>query len=121
MSIGSESNPLRVAIVGSGPSGFYASEALIKSDLSVEIDLIERLPAPFGLVRNGVAPDHPKLKQAIEVYKKIAQNPEFNFVGNVTVGKGVKAQELQENYHAVIYTCGAETDRKLGIPVTLEL
>ena len=85
MSIGSESNPLRVAIVGSGPSGFYASEALIKSDLTVEIDLIEKLPAPFGLVRSGVAPDHPKLKQAIEVYKKIAQNQEFNFVGNVTV------------------------------------
>jgi len=116
MSIGSESNPLRVAIVGSGPSGFYASEALIKSDLIVEIDLIERLPAPFGLVRSGVAPDHPKLKQAIEVYKKIAQNPEFNFVGNVTVGKDVKAKELQQTHHAVIYTCGAETDRKLGIP-----
>ncbi len=116
MSVGSESNPLRVAIVGSGPSGFYATEALIKSDLTVEIDLIERLPAPFGLVRSGVAPDHPKLKQAIEVYKKIAQNPEFNFVGNVTVGKDVSAKELQEMYHAVIYTCGAETDRKLGIP-----
>ncbi|MDH3610011.1 MAG: NADP oxidoreductase, partial [Gammaproteobacteria bacterium] len=115
MSIGNENNPLRVAIVGSGPSGFYASEALIKSDLTVEIDLIERLPSPFGLVRSGVAPDHPKLKQAIEVYKKIAQNPEFNFVGNVTVGKDVSAKELQENYHAVIYTCGAETDRKLGI------
>ena len=116
MNIGSESNPLRVAIVGSGPSGFYATEALIKSDLKVEIDLIERLPAPYGLVRSGVAPDHPKLKQAIEVYKKIAQNPEFNFVGNVTVGKDIQAQELQEIYHAVIYTCGAETDRKLGIP-----
>ncbi len=116
MSIGNESNPLRVAIVGSGPSGFYASEALIKSELVVEIDLIERLPAPFGLVRSGVAPDHPKLKQAIEVYKKIAQNPEFNFMGNVTVGKDIEAAQLQENYHAVIYTCGAETDRKLGIP-----
>jgi len=114
--IGSESNPLRVAIVGSGPSGFYATEALIKSELKVEIDLIERLPSPFGLVRSGVAPDHPKLKQAIEVYKRIAQNPEFNFVGNVRVGKDVSAKELQEIYHAVIYTCGAETDRKLGIP-----
>ncbi len=116
MSLGNENNPLRVAIVGSGPSGFYATEALIKSELNVEIDLIERLPAPFGLVRSGVAPDHPKLKQAIEVYKKIAQNPQFNFVGNVTVGKDVKAEELQETHHAVIYTCGAETDRKLGIP-----
>ena len=115
-SLGSESNPLQVAIVGSGPSGFYATEALIKSDFTVSIDLIERLPAPFGLVRNGVAPDHPKLKQAIEVYKKIAQNPEFNFVGNVTVGKDIAVEQLQQTYHAVIYTCGAETDRKLGIP-----
>ncbi len=115
-SLGSETNPLRVAIVGSGPSGFYATEALIKSDLVVEIDLIERLPAPFGLVRNGVAPDHPKLKQAIEVYKKIAQSPKFNFVGNVTVGKDIQAEELQQTHHAVIYTYGAETDRKLGIP-----
>lgn len=114
--LGSESNPLRVAIVGSGPSGFYSTEALIKSDLKVEIDLIERLPAPFGLVRNGVAPDHPKLKQAIEVYKKIAQCSEFNFVGNVTVGEDIEAQDLQRTHHAVIYTCGAETDRKLGIP-----
>ena len=114
--IGSETNPLRVAIVGSGPSGFYATEALIKSDFKVEIDLIERLPAPFGLVRNGVAPDHPKLKQAIEVYKRIAENPEFNFIGNVTVGKDVKAEELQQTHHAVLYTYGAETDRKLGIP-----
>ena len=115
-SLGDESSPLRVAIVGSGPSGFYATEALIKSGLHVEIDLIERLPAPFGLVRNGVAPDHPKLKQAIQVYKKVAQNPEFNFVGNVTVGIDVKAEELQQTHHAVIYTCGAETDRRLGIP-----
>ncbi len=114
--LGSEPNPLRVAIVGSGPSGFYATEALIKSGLTVEVDLIERLPAPFGLVRNGVAPDHPKLKQAIEVYKKIAQSPEFNFVGNVTVGEDIKAEDLQKTYHAVIYTCGAETDRRLGIP-----
>lgn len=115
-SLGSETNPLRVAIVGSGPSGFYATEALIKSDLVVEVDLIERLPAPFGLVRNGVAPDHPKLKQAIEVYKKIAQSPKFNFVGNVTVGKDIQAEELQQTHHAVIFTYGAETDRKLGIP-----
>lgn len=115
-SLGDESSPLRVAIVGSGPSGFYATEALIKSGLNVEIDLIERLPAPYGLVRNGVAPDHPKLKQAIEVYKKVAQNPEFNFVGNVTVGVDIKAEDLQQTHHAVMYTCGAETDRRLGIP-----
>lgn len=113
---GGSSVPLSVAIVGSGPSGFYSTEALIKSGINVEIDLIDRLPAPYGLVRSGVAPDHPKLKQAIEVYKKIAQSNEFNFVGNVTVGRDIKAEELQRTHHAVIYTCGAETDRKLGIP-----
>ena len=113
---GGSSVPLSVAIVGSGPSGFYSTEALIKSGVNVEIDLIDRLPAPYGLVRSGVAPDHPKLKQAIEVYKKIAQSNEFNFVGNVAVGRDIEAEELQRTHHAVIYTCGAETDRKLGIP-----
>lgn len=109
-------NPLQVAVVGAGPSGFYATEALIKSGRAVRIDMIERLPAPFGLVRNGVAPDHPKLKQAISVYQKIAQNPQFNFIGNVTVGRDVTAEELRATHDAVIYTCGSETDRKLGVP-----
>lgn len=117
MSLGTEKNPLRIAIVGAGPSGFYASEALIRSDLYVEIDLIERLPAPYGLVRSGVAPDHPKLKQAIKVYDKIAsENAELNYIGNVTVGKDITVDELKDSYHAVIFTCGAETDRRLGIP-----
>ena len=117
MSLGTEQNPLRVAIVGAGPSGFYASEALIRSDLHVEIDLIERLAAPYGLVRSGVAPDHPKLKQAIKVYDKIAsENPQLNYIGNVTVGKDITVDELSESHHAVIFTCGAETDRRLGIP-----
>lgn len=114
---GSADNPLQVAIVGSGPSGFYATEALIKSDPNVRIDMIERLPAPYGLVRNGVAPDHPKLKQAILLYDKIASNSgEFNYLGNVTVGRDLSVDELCRHYHAVIFTCGAETDRKLGIP-----
>lgn len=113
--LGTADKPLRVAVVGAGPSGFYAAEALIKSDAAVRVDLIERLPAPFGLVRNGVAPDHPKLKQAIEVYRKIAEHPEFNYVGNVTVGRDVTSDELKRTHHAVIYTCGAETDRALGI------
>lgn len=117
MSLGTEQNPLRVAVVGAGPSGFYASEALIRSDLTVEIDLIERLPSPYGLVRSGVAPDHPKLKQAILVYDKIASNnPELNYIGNVTVGKDITVDELRNTHHAVILTCGAETDRKLGVP-----
>ena len=117
MSLGSDQNPLKVAIVGAGPSGFYASEALIRSDLNVEIDLLERLPSPYGLVRSGVAPDHPKLKQAILVYDKIASNnSELNYIGNVTVGKDVSVDELRQTHHAVILTCGAETDRKLGVP-----
>jgi len=113
--LGSEHNPLRVAIVGSGPSGFYASEALLRNDAHVTVDLYERLPAPFGLVRNGVAPDHPKLKQAIGVYHKIAQREGFNFFGNVTVGADVTVDALRSAYHATILTCGAETDRRLGI------
>ncbi len=114
--LGSENNPLRVAIVGSGPSGFYAAEALIKSDVNVKVDVLERLPSPFGLVRSGVAPDHPKLKQAILLYDKIAQSPEFNLIANVTVGKDISVDELRSSHHAIIFTCGAESDRKLGIP-----
>ncbi len=113
--LGTEAAPLRVAVVGAGPSGFYATEALLKSDTEARVDLIERLPSPYGLVRSGVAPDHPKLKQSIEIYKKVAALEGFRFFGNVTVGQDVTPQELREAYHAVIYTCGAETDRRLGI------
>lgn len=114
--LGTEQNPVRVAIVGSGPSGFYATEALLKAQPVVWVDMYERLPAPFGLVRNGVAPDHPKLKEPIRVYQRIAESPRFRFLGNVTVGRDVSVQELMACYHAVVFTCGAETDRKLGIP-----
>jgi len=114
--IGSEDNPLRVAIIGSGPSGFYATEALLKSGLRVRVDMLERLPVPYGLVRSGVAPDHPKLKQVIEVYAKIAESPDFNYIGHVTVGRDISIGELRASHHAVILTCGAESDRNLGIP-----
>jgi ferredoxin--NADP+ reductase len=109
-------NLLRVAVVGSGPSGFYAAEALLKTGRPVAVDMLERLPSPYGLVRSGVAPDHPKLKQAIEVYARIAESPGFTFIGNVTVGRDVSVEDLRRLYHAVIFTCGAETDRALGIP-----
>ncbi|HET9041105.1 MAG TPA: FAD-dependent oxidoreductase [Gemmatimonadales bacterium] len=112
---GTEQNPLKVAIVGAGPSGFYAAEALLKSGLMVHIDMIERLPAPFGLVRHGVAPDHPKLKEAIAVYDRIARSPGFRFFGNVTVGRDVTVEALGAAYHAVIFASGAETDRRLGV------
>jgi ferredoxin--NADP+ reductase len=114
--LGTEQNPVRVAVVGSGPSGFYATEALFKSKPVVLVDMFERLPSPFGLVRSGVAPDHPKLKQPIKVYQRIAETPEFRFLGNVTVGRDISVEELLSCYHAVIFTCGAETDRKLGVP-----
>ncbi|MGH8583426.1 MAG: NAD(P)-binding protein [Gammaproteobacteria bacterium] len=114
--LGSQDNPLRVAVIGSGPSGFYAAEALLKSARGVRVDMLERLPSPYGLVRSGVAPDHPKLKQAILVYDKIARAPEFTYIGNVAVGKDISVGELCEHYHALLFTCGAESDRRLGVP-----
>ena len=107
---------IHVAIVGSGPSGFYAAEALLRSGLPIRVDMLERLPTPFGLVRSGVAPDHPKLKQSILVYERIARTPGFNFFGNVQVGRDLTVAELRAAYHAVVFACGAETDRRLGIP-----
>ncbi|MGQ0657516.1 MAG: FAD-dependent oxidoreductase [Chromatiales bacterium] len=114
--LGTAEHPLRVAVVGSGPSGFYATEALFKSGKTVRVDMYERLPIPYGLVRSGVAPDHPKLKQAILVYDKIARSPNYRFFGNVTIGRDLTMEELRGAYHAVIFACGAETDRRLGIP-----
>lgn len=114
--LGSRDLPLRVAIVGSGPSGFYATEALFKSGKTVLVDMYERLPVPYGLVRSGVAPDHPKLKQAMLVYDKIARTPGYRFVGNVSIGQHLTIAELREAYHSIIFTCGAETDRRLGVP-----
>jgi ferredoxin/flavodoxin---NADP+ reductase len=114
--LGTEDNPLLVAIVGSGPSGFYAAEALIKSDINVKIDLLERLPSPYGLVRSGVAPDHQKLKQVINLYQKTAASSDFNLIANVNVGTDISVEELCQSHHAVIMTSGAETDRKLGVP-----
>ena len=113
--LGSPGNPLRVAIVGSGPSGFYAAEALLKSAPAVQVDMIERLPVPFGLVRFGVAPDHPKLKQPIAIFDQVAQSTGFNFLGNVTVGRDLSIAQLQSTHHAVLFACGAESDRKLGV------
>ena len=114
--LGTEDKPLLVAIVGSGPSGFYAAEALIKSDVHVKVDMLERLPSPYGLVRSGVAPDHPKLKQVINLYQKTADSADFNLIANVNVGTDISVEELSQSHHAVIMTFGAETDRKLGVP-----
>lgn len=112
---GTESHPLRVAIVGSGPGGFYAAEALLESGLQVEIDLIERLPVPYGLVRFGVAPDHAKLKSVTAVFARIAEDPRLRFFGNVEVGRDLSVQQLGALYHAVVVATGAAGDRRLGI------
>jgi len=109
--------PLRVAIIGSGPAGFYAAEHLLRTDeADFEVDMFDRLPTPFGLVRAGVAPDHPKIKSVIRVYEKTAARDGFRFFGNVEVGREITAAELAERYNAVIYAYGAPTDRHLGIP-----
>ncbi len=116
-SLGTANNPLRVAIVGSGPSGFYAAQHLQKQpDLVVQIDMFDRLPTPFGLVRGGVAPDHQTIKSVTKLYDKIAADPDFRFYGNVEVGKDIRHDEMAQFYHAVIYAVGAQTDRRMGIP-----
>jgi ferredoxin--NADP+ reductase len=108
---------LRVAVVGSGPAAFYAAGHLLSSeDPPAEVDVIERLPTPWGLVRLGVAPDHPKLKEVSRAFERIAQRPGFRFLGNVEVGKDVEHHELIGLYDAVVYAVGAQTDRRLGIP-----
>ena len=107
---------MRVAVIGSGPAGFYAAAALLASDLEIEVDLIERLPTPWGLVRLGVAPDHPNIKAVSRAFEKTALSPGFRFFGNVEVGKDVTHDELVERYDAVVYSVGAQTDRQLGIP-----
>ena len=102
--IGTEDKPLRVAIVGSGPAGFYTAEHVLKHEgTHAEVDMFDRLPTPYGLVRFGVAPDHPKIKSVIRVYEKTAARPEFRFFGNVEVGKDVIVDELRERYHAVVF------------------
>ncbi|MGB3099142.1 MAG: FAD-dependent oxidoreductase [Solirubrobacterales bacterium] len=114
---GTPGSPLRVAIVGSGPAGFYAAEALFAHpEIDFEVDMIDRLPTPFGLVRAGVAPDHPKIKNVIRRYEKTAGHEAYRFFGNVAVGEAVSAEELESIYDAVVWAYGASTDRKLGIP-----
>jgi ferredoxin/flavodoxin---NADP+ reductase len=108
---------VRVAVVGSGPAAFYAAGHLLASeDPPVEVDMIERLPTPWGLVRLGVAPDHPQLKTVSRAFERIAQRPGFRFFGNVEVGRDVTQAELASLYDAVVYAVGAQTDRRLGIP-----
>ena len=117
MSIGTESRPLRVAIVGAGPSGFYAAEHLYKQKtLVVQVDMFDRLPTPYGLVRAGVAPDHQKIKSVTKVFDRVAKKPGFRFFGNVEFGRDIFLNDLKQFYHQIVFTTGAQTDRMLNIP-----
>ena len=114
---GTPGNPLRVAIVGAGPAGFFLAERLLaREDVAVQVDLFERLPTPYGLVRFGVAPDHEKIKNVTRSFDKVAIRPGFRFFGNVDVGRDVSLDDLRRHYHQICFTTGAQTDRRMGIP-----
>ncbi|POY04480.1 NADP oxidoreductase [Mycobacterium kansasii] len=113
--------PYHVAIVGSGPSGFFAAASLLKAadgsdHIDVAVDMLEMLPTPWGLVRSGVAPDHPKIKSISKTFEKTAEDPRFRFFGNILVGEHVSPVELAERYDAVVYAVGAQSDKPLNIP-----
>jgi ferredoxin--NADP+ reductase len=110
------SKPVNVAIIGSGPSGFYTAEALVKSGVDCRIDIIERLPAPHGLIRYGVAPDHQTTKNVSRAFDKTAGREQVQFYGNVEVGKDITIEELKSCYDAVVLAVGSPYDRKLNIP-----
>jgi ferredoxin--NADP+ reductase len=112
-----DDSPIRIAVIGSGPAGFYAAGHLLKDPGErFEVDMLERLPTPWGLVRSGVAPDHPKIKSVTRIYEKTAAHPRFRYFGNVTFGAHVTREELLAHYHAIVYATGSPSDRPLGIP-----
>ena len=117
MALGTAERPLRVAVVGAGPAGFYVAEHLLRrADLVVDIDMFDRLPTPYGLVRAGVAPDHQKIKAVTVAFDKVAAHPRFRFFGGVELGKDLSVADLRAHYHQIVYTTGAQTDRRMGIP-----
>ncbi len=110
-------SPLRIAVIGSGPAAFYAAEYLLKQPgLGAQVDLIERLPTPYGLVRGGVAPDHQKIKSVTRIYEGIAKLPGFRFFGNVEFGRDITLDDLTAHFHQIIFATGAQTDRQIGVP-----
>ncbi len=115
--LGTEAHPWRIAIIGAGPAGFYAAEHFFKQEgLHVQVDVFDRLPTPYGLVRAGVAPDHEKIKNVTRVFERIASNPSFRFFGNVDYGTHISLDQLKDCYHQVYFSTGAQVDRQLGIP-----
>jgi ferredoxin--NADP+ reductase len=114
---GTEMQPLRVAIVGAGPTGFYTTDQLFRQPgLVVDVDLYDRVPTPYGLVRAGVAPDHQKIKAVTAAFDKVAAHPRFRFFGGVELGRHLSVDDLRAHYHMIVYTTGAQTDRRMGIP-----
>lgn len=114
---GTEARPLRVAVFGAGPTGFYATEQLLgRGEVVTEVDLFDRLPTPYGLVRYGVAPDHQKIKSVTAVYDRTASHPRFRFFGGVGYGEHLTLEDLTRHYHQIVFCTGAQTDRQLGIP-----
>jgi ferredoxin--NADP+ reductase len=112
-----ESSPLRVAIIGAGPAGFYAAAQLLASaEPQFSVDLYDRLPTPYGLVRSGVAPDHPKIKSVTRAYDKTSKHERFRFFGHVELGTDITRRQLLDHYHVVCYTLGTSMDKRLGIP-----
>jgi ferredoxin--NADP+ reductase len=115
--LGTTARPLRVAIIGSGPTGFYAADHLLRQHgLVIDIDMFDRLPTPYGLVRLGVAPDHQKIKSVTAAFDKTAAHPRFRFFGWVELGKDVTVAELRDHYDQIVYCTGAQTDRRMDIP-----
>ena len=115
--LGTTEHPLRIAIIGSGPAGFYAADRLLKNqDVTVTVDMYDRLPTPYGLVRFGVAPDHEKIKNVTRVFDKVAAKDAFRFFGNVDIGTHVTLDDLKQYYHQICFSTGAQTDKQMGIP-----
>ncbi len=114
--LGTAERPLRIAVIGAGPSGFFAADALLKKQPHVSIDIFDRLPTPYGLVRYGVAPDHQKIKSVTRLYQKTCEDPRIRFYGNVDFGSDLTRDDARHFYDAILYAVGASSDRSLGIP-----
>ncbi len=108
--------PLRIAIVGAGPAGFYTAAALLaRKEVELEVDLLDRLPTPYGLVRFGVAPDHPKIKEVVRVFERVALDPRLRFLGNLELGRDLAVADLTAHYDQVVFAVGGQSDRRLGL------